>query len=337
VSVRLFQGTKTRVQLYETIMDRVRALPGVEAVSAGGPLPLEDLQFIRTFGRVDEALPLVSRATMQSVLPGYVAITGMTLREGRDFTIDDAASERPVVMIDERIASRFFPNGAVGQRIALDQGRKAVPMEIVGVVGAVRATRVDDDSLPHLLVPYHFYGLQMPLVIKTSQPAAALAPAIEQIAHDVGLRRPIHSIRPMQDYVDNALADRRFTMLVLIGFGAASLLLAAIGLYGTLAYLTSQRRQEFGVRMALGASAGRILRSVAGEGLWLSAIGGLAGLAGAVLLSSGLRELLYEVAPIDVTTLMAVSALVALVALVAAIHPAWRAAGVDPAATLRAE
>jgi putative ABC transport system permease protein len=337
VSVRLFQGTRAQLRLFETIMDRVRRLPGVEAVSAGGPLPLDDLQFIRTYGRVDEALPLVSRATMQSALPGYIAITGMTLRAGRDFTIDDMMNERAVVIIDERVATRLFPNGAVGQRMALDRGRKAAPVEIIGVTNAVRAMRVDDDSLPHILVPYHFYGLQMPLVIKTSQSAAALAPAMKQIAHDVGMRRPIHSIRPMQDYVDAAIADRRFTMLVLIGFGAASLLLAAIGVYGTLAYLTSQRRQEFGLRMALGASAGRILRSVAGEGLWLSALGGVVGIAGAAALASGLRDLLYDVAPFDVTTLVGVTALVAVASLLAAVHPAWRAAGVDPAATLRAE
>jgi predicted permease len=336
ISVRLFRQPAARVQLYESIMDRVRRLPGIEAVSAGGPLPL-DVQFIRTFGRVDEPLPFVSRATMQSVLPGYLAITGVKLREGRDFTIDDVKRERPVVVIDERIAKRLFPNGAVGQRLALDRGRKPVPLEIIGVTNAVRMTRVDDDSLPHLFLPYDFYGLQMPLVIKTAQPAAALAPTIKQIAHEVGTRRPIHNIRPMQDYVDMAIADTRFTMLVLAGFAAASLLLAGIGLYGTLAYLTAQRTQEFGVRMALGASAGQILRSVAREGLWMSAIGGVVGIVAAAAVSSSLRELLYEVTPFDATTLAAVGMLVGLVSLLAALYPAWRAAGIDPAVTLRAE
>jgi hypothetical protein len=318
-------------------MHRVRQLPGVEAVSAGGPLPLDDQQFIRTYGRTDEPYPLISRATMQSVLPGYLAITGMRLVAGRDFTLDDAAQERPVVIVDERIANRLFPNGAVGQQLALDRGRRAVPLEIVGVTGAVRTARIDDPSLPNIIVPYHFYGLQMPLVIKTTQPAAALAPAIRKIAHEVGTRRPIHTIRPLQDYVDLAIADRRFTMLVLTGFAMAALMLAAIGLYGTLAYLSAQRTQEFGVRMALGAPAGQILRSVAAEGLWLTAIGGALGIVGAAAVSSSLRDLLYGVTPFDGLTLAGVSGLVAMVAIAAALSPAWKASRVDPVAALRAE
>lgn len=126
-------------------------------------------------------------------------------------------------------------------------------------------------------------------------------------------------------------------MLVLTAFALCALLLAAVGIYGTLAYLAAQRTQEFGVRLALGATAGRVLRMVAGEGLWLTAIGAAAGLGGAVFTTSLLRDLLYGVAPLDRATLMAVVALVAAVSLVAASRPALRAARTDPAAALRAE
>lgn len=337
ISGRLFPTVEARSQVFENIMDRVRQMPRVQAVSAGGPLPLDEYQFIRTYGRPDEPYPFISRATMQAVMPGYIGLTGMRLREGRDFTLDEMRNARDLVIIDERIADRLFPNAAVGQRLALDKGRKGMPMEIIGVTKTVRAAHINDDSLPHILVPYYFYGLKMALVVKTTESAAALAPAIEQLAYDFDLRRPIHTIRPLQDNVDRVLAGTRFTMLVLVGFAAGSLLLAGIGLYGTLAYLTSQRTQEFGVRMALGASAGQILTSVAREGLVLSAIGAAIGIAGAAFVSSSLQELLYQVTPFDGVTLAGVSALVGVVALVAALHPAWRAAGIDPAVTLRAE
>ncbi len=165
----------------------------------------------------------------------------------------------------------------------------------------------------------------------------AVGPEIKRAIESLNTRRPVYDLLPMRRYVERSMGDTRFTMLVLMCFAAASLLLAAIGVYGTLAYLTSQRTQEFGVRMALGASAAQVLRTVAGEGLWLAAAGGVAGFAGAALLSSGLRGLLYEVAPFDSATLVATAVLVAVVALIAAAHPAWRAARIDPVSALRAE
>jgi ABC-type antimicrobial peptide transport system permease subunit len=147
----------------------------------------------------------------------------------------------------------------------------------------------------------------------------------------------VYDILPLTRYVDASMGDTRFLMLVLAGFALASILLAAIGLYGTLAYLTSQRTQEFGIRMALGASAWRVLRSVAGEGLVLAVIGAAIGFAGAMAATEALRGLLYNVTPLDGVTLMATAAAVALTALVAASHPAWRAAQVNPTTALRAE
>jgi ABC-type antimicrobial peptide transport system permease subunit len=141
----------------------------------------------------------------------------------------------------------------------------------------------------------------------------------------------------MRHYVDASVADTRFTMLVLAGFAAASLLLAAVGLYGTLVYLTSQRRQEFGIRMALGASATRIMRAVAGEGLLLAATGAALGFAGAAAVTGALRGLLYNVTPFDSVTLLTVASVVGVSAVIAAGHPAWRASQMDPSSALRAE
>ena len=337
VSRRQFPETKQLVALHRDALERVARLPGVEAVAAGGPMPFEGYTFSRTYGRPTDPQPFASRATLQSVFPGYLGITRTGLRAGRDFTMDDLVNEREVVIIDERMANQLWPDGAVGQRLGVSRGRSFVSLEVIGVTNPVRVTRVRDDGTPHMFVPYHFQMLEMALVVKTRESAATMGPAIKQAVESLGTRRPVYEIQPMQTYVDRSIGDARFTMLVLVGFAIAALLLAAVGLYGTLAYLTSQRTQEFGVRMALGASAARILRSVASEGLLLTAIGGALGLIGALAASAVLRDLLYGVAPNDTTTLMSVTALVAVVAVVAASRPAWNAANTDPCTALRAE
>jgi predicted permease len=336
-SFRLFPDVIRRLQLHRDALDRVRALPGVEAVSLASPLPFDEHQFTRTYGRSGENDVLLSRATLQTVFPGYLEISGTKLRAGRDFTADDLMNQRPVVIIDERMAAELWSQGAVGQRLTVSRGRAVASLEVIGVANHVRMKQVREDSLPTMLVPYHFFPLEMALVIKTKASAEAIAPAVKQAVESLGTRRPVYDFRPMRRYVDHSIGDARFLTLVLIGFGAASLLLAAVGLYGTLAYLTSQRTQEFGVRLALGASAGRIVRSVAGEGLRLTALGAAAGFAGAAAVSSWLGDLLYEVTPFDGTTVLGVCVLVGAVAVVAALYPAWRAAGVDPVVALRAQ
>ncbi len=164
-----------------------------------------------------------------------------------------------------------------------------------------------------------------------------IGPEIRRVVEALGTNRPVVDIRPMQDYVDMSVGDTRFMMLMLTAFAAASLLLAGIGMYGTLAYLISQRTQEFGVRMALGATAASVMGLVAREGALLSAIGAAIGMAVALAVSGSLRGLLYGVAPIDSTTVLAVASLIAIVAIAAASVPAWRAARVDPTTALRAE
>ena len=141
----------------------------------------------------------------------------------------------------------------------------------------------------------------------------------------------------MRDYVDLSIGDTRFTMLMLTVFAAASLLLAGVGMYATLAYLISQRTQEFGIRMALGATSAAVMRMVAGEGAILAAIGAGVGMTIAMGVAGGLRTLLYGVAPIDAATVLAVASLTGLVAITAASIPAWRASRVDPTIALRSE
>lgn len=335
-SLRLFPERQQRLQLLTSAVEEVRTLPGVRAVSAGGPLPF-DHQFLQPYGRPDGIMPLTSRATVQSVLPGYLDITRVQLEAGRDFTMNELIAQRRVAIVDQRIARQLWPDGAIGRRIAVGEGSRPRVFEVIGVTRPVRALRVRDAAIPHLFVPYDHFGLVMALVVDTDEPAAAVGPALKRAVEALGTRRPVHDILPMRTYVERSMGDTRFTMLVIGAFGASGLLLAGVGIYGTLAYLTAQRSQEFGVRMALGASGGRVVRGVVGEVLVLTAAGAALGLAGAMVAGVLLQDLLYGVTPFDSRTLLTVVGLVAVVALAATAQPAARAARTNPANTLRAE
>lgn len=334
-SFRDFPETRDRARLLREALERVRAMPGVEDASMGAPLPLDGWQQIRSYAH-PAAPQHARRATMQSVLPGYLAVSRTPLVAGRDFTDADIDGERNVVVVDERIAAELWRDGAVGRGMLFQRGRELIPLEIVGVSKSVRATTLRDETLPHIFVPYHLWAVTPSILIRSGHSAAALAPTVKQAIESLGTRRPVFDIRPMQHYVDQSVADTRFVTLVLVGFASAAILLAAFGLYGTLAYLTSQRTQEFGVRIALGASAGGIMRGVAGEGLALAATGAALGFGGAVAATGLLQGLLYNVTPFDGVTLTVVVVLVALTALVATLVPAWRASRVNPSLVLRA-
>jgi ABC-type antimicrobial peptide transport system permease subunit len=201
----------------------------------------------------------------------------------------------------------------------------------------VRATRVNDAEVPHVFLSYNVQQSEPSLVIRTRRDAATIAPDIRRVVEALGTGRPVVDITAMRDYVDRSIGDARFTMLMLTAFASASLLLAGIGLYGTLAYLISQRTQEFGIRMALGATTASVMGLVAAEGAVLAGVGAILGIGAALAVAGGLRGLLYGVAPIDTVTVATVSALLALVAIAAASVPAWRASRVDPTIALRAE
>jgi putative ABC transport system permease protein len=175
------------------------------------------------------------------------------------------------------------------------------------------------------------------MFVLTAEDATLLAPALKNAVESLGTRRPVFDIVPLRSYVDASIGDSRFMVLVLAGFAAAAVLLTAIGLYGTLAYLAAFRAPEFGVRMALGATKADVLRAVAGEGLLLAAIGAALGLAGAAVAADAMQALLYGVEPVDTITIGATAATVAVVALAASLQPAWRAASRDPSILLRTE
>jgi putative ABC transport system permease protein len=208
---------------------------------------------------------------------------------------------------------------------------------VVGVTANVRTTQVRDENIPHFMLPYSAYPVEMSLVIKTRETAERLAPRIQAAVNAAHGGRAAFDIRPMSAYVSDSIGDTRFIMLVLAAFAAASVLLAAVGLYGTLTYLTAQRTREFGIRLALGSSVKAIVAIVVRESVLLAAAGAAIGLVGVVAVTGAIRELLYAVRPLDGVTLAAVVGLVAIVALGAASVPAWRATRIDPQTSLRSE
>ena len=335
MSFRALPDLESRLTLMRKAINEVSQLPGVEAVAVAGPLPMASPNN-RSFSR-ENVFDAGVYASQQPVLPGYLALTRTPLLQGRDISDDDLRAGRLVAVIDQRLAARLYPEGALGKRLQIKMGSKPTLIEIVGITPPVRAARVSDRDLPHVFLSYNVMQVEPWLVVRTARRASEIAPEIRRAVEALGTNRPVVDIRPMQDYVDMSIGDTRFMMLMLTAFAAAALLLAGIGMYGTLAYLIAQRTQEFGVRMALGATAGSVMAMVAREGALLAAVGAAAGMAVALGVAGSLGGLLYGVAPIDTTTVMAVSLLMAAVAIAAASVPAWRAARVDPTTALRAE
>ncbi len=335
-SMRQYPHLPERWAFLRDVMQRVRAVPGVRAVSAAFPLPLAG-QETRRVGRVDrlDAPPIL--ATQQIAAPGYLSVIGTRLLAGRDFTDSDVTAERNVTIIDESLAARLWPEGAIGKVLAVYRTGWRNDLEVIGVTAPVRSTAVRDESIPHYVMPYGLYPVEMSLVVKTRETANQMAPWIQGAVNAAHGSRAPFDIRPMSGYVADSIGDTRFLLLVLAAFAGAAMLLAGVGLYGTLAYLTAQRTREFGIRLALGSSVSGIVTIVVREGVLLGAAGAVLGLAGASGATGAIQGLLYGVRPLDGMTLAAVVALVATIALAAAGVPAWRAARIDPQASLRSE
>jgi putative ABC transport system permease protein len=263
------------------------------------------------------------------------------------FSETDTTSTPAAVVVDENLARTFFQGHALGKRLRLGPGNDFPPFEIVGVVGHVVHFGLDGEEV----TPYQFYfsypqvpeknlyqaGSMMGLLVRTGGDPAALAPAVraQVLGLDPGL--PVYSVQSMEDRLSQSIAPDRFLSLLIASFAALALLLAAAGLYGVIAYSVSQRTQEIGIRMALGAGQSGVLRLVIGEGAKMAAAGMALGLAGSLLSTRLIASQLHGVRPTDPTTFAGVTLLLAGVALAACYIPARRALRVDPLVALRYE
>jgi putative ABC transport system permease protein len=325
---------------------RLGAIPGVHSVGAANLLPYSGTDFNLIFSIVGR--PPVPAGAIQSTLyyevtPDYFKAMGVPLRRGRFFTSADDAAATRVAIINEMMARRFFPDeDPIGKRIKVTDAEA----EIVGIVANVQQYDPTGDIRPQTYEPFAQVPFSiMSFVVRITPPrpgesggaatATALAAAIRAAIHAIDKDQPVASVRPLADPVASSVARPRFAALIFAVFSGVALLLAAIGIYGVLAYTVNQRANEIGIRMALGAQRGDVLGLVLGQGGRLVAVGLVIGLAGALALTRFLSALLFGVTAHDPFTFAAIAALLATVATLACLIPARRATRIDPAVMLR--
>jgi predicted permease len=328
---------------FDQLVERVKNLPGVKAAGGVNPLPLSNSNISEAV--LVEGAPTVALADRPSVgirviTPGYFQTMSIPLLKGRSFTEQDRDNTPNVIVVNEALASRFWPNqDAVGKRLAFeDSPGKPVWREIVGVVGNVRHKALETEIMPEVFFPYHQYpGNFMSLVVHTASAPVSMIPAVRKEVLTLDKDQPVSDIMTMEQRLARSVAARRFVMLLLSSFSILALGLAAVGIYGVMAYLVTQRTQEIGVRMALGAQKTDVLKLVVVKGMGLAVIGATIGLIASLILTRLMRSLLFEVAPTDWLTFMTASLVLLSVALLACYIPARRATKVDPLVALRYE
>jgi putative ABC transport system permease protein len=330
-----FREYDRKWQFYRSAMERIQALPGVVSVSAVRPLPFESHKIVQPVVVDGRELQVEAHTT----LPSYFETMGIRLHAGRDFTDEDLTHQRRVVVVDEAFARAAWPGGdPIGRTLHLADRQNAPTLTVIGVVGHVLAETLRDAGRPQVYLPYHEYALfDMAVVVRAAGDPLLLASPIRREIDALGGNRPVHTIRLMDAYVADTLAESRFALVLLGIFAGLALTLSAIGIYGVISYTAAQRTREIGVRVALGATRVDILRLVFGDGLRSAAAGVALGLAASLALTRYLGALLFEVGPTDPITLVAVSALLMAVALLACYVPARRAGRLEASVALRAE
>jgi predicted permease len=332
------------VRFHRQATERLAQIPGVSAVGSARVLPLA--RSIGDWSIKIEGRPYVPEENpngdFQAVTPGYFQAMSLKLVRGRLLTDADREGTQPVVVVNETMAERYWPGeDAIGRRFHMGTDDKPW-LTIVGIASDVRHNAVVEEGraemyVAHAQLPEHIGSAPrgMTLVIETEGDPLAIAGQVREAIRGIDRTLPLSGVRTMEDVTASALAQPRFVTLLLTVFAAIALTLAAIGIYGTISLLVSERAHEMGIRLALGADRPTILKLVLGQGLLLTAIGLSAGLAGAILLTRTLSSLVYGVGTLDPLTFAAVPAILSAVALLACVIPARRAASLDPIATLR--
>jgi predicted permease len=323
--------------------DQLSALPGVRSVTASNPLPLGGgFSPVRWGGAEAQSDPSKFQAAdLQIVLPGYFEAMGTTLLAGRTFTEDDSKPDRNLLIVDQALAAKAFPNeSAVGKRILFRvRTNEAQWGEIIGVVAHQRNTSLIEPGREQLYVTDGYVNHRAAnwWALRTDGDPTTLASAVREVVRKQGKETFINQMQPMNTLVLQAQAQTRFSLLLIGVFSTIAALLAGVGLYGVLATSVRQRTAEIGVRMALGAAPSRIFRLMVGKGLYLSVIGIAIGLLVAFGLTRVLASMLVEVKPTDPVTFASVAVLFLVIAMLASWLPALRASRLDPTTALRNE
>jgi putative ABC transport system permease protein len=331
-----------RISVFQReVLERVRNIPGIQSAGLTAYLPLSGADNGWAFfieGRPPLPIGVYNMAKYRPVSPGYFESIGIPLVRGRVFTTADGESAPLVVIISESMAhTHWGQHNPVGQRLRFG---KPAPRTIVGVVGDVRHERLDGEPKPEMYVPF----TQIPnterrptIVVRTANDATGVMPALRNAVSGIDRALPLDQIETMEQLVSASVGQPRFRTILLVAFSVLALVIASVGIYGVMNYLVSQRIREFGIRVAVGATEGDVLRLVLRQAAVLVAAGLGLGLLGSAMLARLITGLLYGVSALDPLTFVAVSLLLSAVALLASYIPARRATRVDPLTALRYE
>jgi len=335
-----YANEQEQAAFFQQVLDRLNHSPGVTAAGAVLSLPLtgaEESTDLFIEGRPRLTADQRAQADYTIVTPEYFRALQIPLLKGRQFTDRDSKDAPGVIIINDALAHRYWPDAdPLGQRLTV--GFEQSPREIIGVVTSVKQLTLSAAGLPAMYLPQ----LQRPtggmtIVIRSDGDPMSLANVARTEIHAVDPAIPVTNIRTMNEIFSASVAQQRFSMLLVGVFGALAVALAAIGIYGVMGYAVTQRKHEIAVRMALGAKTNQVLKLILKDGLVLTSLGIVIGLAGAFALTRLMSSLLFEVKPTDAQTFIAVSALLIFVALLACFVPARRASKVDPLIALRSE
>lgn len=328
---------------YTNTLERLRVLPGVESAAAVSFLPLSGPGIATSFHRADQPEPAAGTAPttdVRPVTPGFFRTMGIPQLAGRDFDGSETEDSPPVAVISETLARRHLAGEPpIGARLHVNIGRAGgTTYEIIGVVGDIKIASLEGDVRPAVYVPHTQLSIGvMSFVVRTAIDPAGLAAGLTGAVRAIDPELPVADVRVMEDVVDATLARPRVVTILLAAFAVMALALAAVGVYGVMAYSVGHRTQEIGVRMALGATPESVFRLVIGQALTLVGLGVALGLAGAAASSRVLGTLLYQTATVDPTTFAVTAVVLTIVAGLASYVPARRGTRIAPVDALRTE
>ena len=341
--VELPTDTRYRTQkeqgiVFERLLRSLHETPGLESAAITRAVPFGPEQE-RTYFSIEGRPPLARGerlgAEFRPASANYLSTMGIPLLRGRHFSDLDRAESQPVAIIDANLQRKFFPNAnPIGRRI-LTRGRA---FEIVGVAGQVKHSGLNKAAQPTLYVPFVQYPMpRMDFVVRSAGEAAALTRAAKAAIWRVDRDQPLYRVKTMQELMADSTTAPRLTLVLLGSFAALAVALAALGIYGVMSYTVNQRRQELGIRIALGAAAGQVMSMVVREAMLLAGAGVVIGVLASLAVTRYLSTLLYGISATDPLTLGTVALALALVALLASYIPARRATRVHPIQALRYE
>ncbi len=335
--------TDRQIVFADRLMERLRAVPGISSAAGSLPLPLVGNQITVSFNIPERPTAPGHRpfSDLAIVTPDYFRTAGAPMLRGRGFTEHDDEHAPSVIVVNKAFADRFFPGeDAVGKQVESGAtSRQATNVrEVVGVVGNIRQSPLGPEPEPIYYFPYKQLAWTIPpLVVRTGVPPLSVESAVRDAVRSLDRSVPVSDIRTADDLLAQGTAGARFRVVLMASFAVLALILTATGLYGVLAYAVMRRTREIGVRMALGATSGAVVRMVARRAAALIGLGVLTGAVGAVASARVLRALLDDASRTDPSMFVLASVVVGVIAALAALAPARRAAAVDPVEALRLE